>query len=341
MHSMNQRRALEIDKEKSNKEIDFVVEQIADTAQSNECFFVKEEMTDLIMFASGKLDSTDEFDMSLVPVDKGFAYFEKPIVYTTLRGDKCLVNMVAWKKVFLSDEEGTFGLFLSFWNDTYRTPDERTTNFLEHSTKEIKDFMSMSGRFMYIGHQFISHNVQVAEEVIPVSDEEIRTSLELEKQMLEKLKAEESLSESEESYKKELIENGGSSPEDFYPRTNLVRILWAYFLIMSQTLTDTTKHQAENRAQRKRMERENLPSDFVIVQFRKRRYLNAETDETKEESAVEWSHRWIVGGHWRWQPYKDPKSGGEIKKRIWISPYVKGPGDKPLIAKSRIFVLAK
>ena len=122
------------------------------------------------------------------------------------------------------------------------------------------------------------------------------------------------------------------------PATNSTRLVWAYFLIMSQTLTEVSKHKAENRAQRKRIERENLPSEVLVIQFRKTRYTSAEGGE---ERNVNWSHRWIVGGHWRWQPYKDPASGGEIKKRIWISPYVKGPDDKPLKTKERVYVLAK
>jgi hypothetical protein len=107
---------------------------------------------------------------------------------------------------------------------------------------------------------------------------------------------------------------------------------------MSQTLTEVSKHKAENRAQRKRIERENLPSEVLVIQFRKTRYTSAEGGE---ERNINWSHRWLVGGHWRWQPYKDPVSGGEIKKRIWISPYVKGPDDKPLKTKERVYVLAK
>jgi hypothetical protein len=39
---------------------------------------------------------------------------------------------------------------------------------------------------------------------------------------------------------------------------------------------------------------------------------------------VDWSCRWVVGGHWRNQPYKD---GTRLR---YILPYVKGPADKPL-----------
>jgi len=46
---------------------------------------------------------------------------------------------------------------------------------------------------------------------------------------------------------------------------------------------------------------------------------------------VEWSHRWPVRGHWRAQWF--PK----LKRhcQIWIEPHVKGPQDKPFVAKRR------
>jgi hypothetical protein len=58
-----------------------------------------------------------------------------------------------------------------------------------------------------------------------------------------------------------------------------------------------------------------------------------------EEREVQWSHRWVVQGHWRNQPYKD--NGGTIYRQIWIAPYVKGPDGKPLIFKRRAFELIR
>lgn len=52
-------------------------------------------------------------------------------------------------------------------------------------------------------------------------------------------------------------------------------------------------------------------------------------------SQIEWSYRWPVRGHWRRQPY--PSEG--VTRRIWISEYVKGPRDKPLQRKPRLFVV--
>jgi hypothetical protein len=52
---------------------------------------------------------------------------------------------------------------------------------------------------------------------------------------------------------------------------------------------------------------------------------------------VNWTHRWIVSGHWcnHWWPKQ------QVHKPRWISPYVKGPGDKPLVMKERRFVVVR
>lgn len=63
-----------------------------------------------------------------------------------------------------------------------------------------------------------------------------------------------------------------------------------------------------------------------------------------EEREVEWSHRWMVSGHWRNQPYVERDEDGEkitVHRQIWIAPYVKGPDGKPLIFKRRAFELIR
>lgn len=56
-----------------------------------------------------------------------------------------------------------------------------------------------------------------------------------------------------------------------------------------------------------------------------------------EEHSREWTHRWVVSGHWRNQWY--PSEGQH--KPIWIDPYVKGDPDKPLIQKDTVFKVVR
>jgi hypothetical protein len=50
------------------------------------------------------------------------------------------------------------------------------------------------------------------------------------------------------------------------------------------------------------------------------------------ESSVEWTHRWIVNGHWRNQWYATEQR----HRPIWIAPFQKGPADKPLVIRPTV-----
>lgn len=56
-------------------------------------------------------------------------------------------------------------------------------------------------------------------------------------------------------------------------------------------------------------------------------------DGTGGGSRREYSHRFIVRGFWRNQAYG---KNHELRRRQWIPPFVKGPADKPLIAKDTV-----
>ena len=311
--------------EQYEKVIDVYMNDIVRAGTSADCFFVREEMSDLIVFASSKLDNTDLFDPSLAPVDKGFAYFEKPLEVIDINNKKLLINLFLWENIY---EDGKIQTTISCWNDASRTPDEYAVMVKESEERVNPDILTMHGRFHWIKSQTIMGGELIGGELIEPSQRELDN---LKNTKLKKDENDEWIPYSDADWEEFMSENYRNS-------TNIKRLFHTFWLIMSQTITEKAKDSGD-RAQRRRLEKANVPSEVIIVQFRKRRY--ASEDKSEEQQKVDWSHRWIVGGHWRWQPYKDPKSGGEIKKRIWISPYVKGPEDKPLVAKSKVFVLAK
>jgi hypothetical protein len=53
---------------------------------------------------------------------------------------------------------------------------------------------------------------------------------------------------------------------------------------------------------------------------------------------VEWSKRWVVRGHWRWQSYGP---GRTERRRIWISPFIKGPDGAPLVVSEKVYDLRR
>jgi hypothetical protein len=103
-------------------------------------------------------------------------------------------------------------------------------------------------------------------------------------------------------------------------------VIWiiAMWRLMQQTITDV-RTEAVDRPLRKAARKRNMKSDEVsVIALRKRKYIDGEG-----ESNIEWSHRWLVRGHWRKQPCK---TNGEPDTRvIWIHPHIKGPEDKPLL----------
>lgn len=105
---------------------------------------------------------------------------------------------------------------------------------------------------------------------------------------------------------------------------SLARFIVAATVWMNQRiLIYGTGHIERHR--RKQLAREHnnspIPSDVKVIQLRRTESQPRENSDTEHR---DWNCRWIVGGHWRNQPYKDGR------KLIYILPYVKGPDDKPL-----------
>jgi hypothetical protein len=103
------------------------------------------------------------------------------------------------------------------------------------------------------------------------------------------------------------------------------RYLASLFAFMKQKILVSYSVLAERHA-RKRVEREGLLHEPLVRVIELRRREGIEQREDHEAVDVAWSHRWIVRGHWRQQFYPSKHTN----QPIWITPYVKGPEDKPL-----------
>tara|TARA_R110000824_G_scaffold21078_5_gene78847 strand:- start:833 stop:1762 length:930 start_codon:yes stop_codon:yes gene_type:complete len=92
------------------------------------------------------------------------------------------------------------------------------------------------------------------------------------------------------------------------------------------------------RGARRRLQREHDLSEIpkvMIVELRRRASRSSTNDGTG--ASVEWSRRWIVSGHWRNQWYP----GKGVHAPRFIEPYVKGPDDKPLTEKIRVYSVSR
>jgi hypothetical protein len=108
-----------------------------------------------------------------------------------------------------------------------------------------------------------------------------------------------------------------------------LRLFVAMNLVAQQRI-GVVDRQRPPRATRKRAERwdpEEGPSKYIsLIQLRKKKAVNNEEPKT-----VDWTHRWIVGGHWRHQWYPS------LQRHEWVYIYehVKGPENLPLVVRER------
>jgi len=118
----------------------------------------------------------------------------------------------------------------------------------------------------------------------------------------------------------------------WYDDMRYLQVLWR---LMNQTITIKNPRdvggQFRRRAERARFE----PRRVTVVTLRR---PDAPHDPDHVPHTVEWDHQWVVAGHWRNQWYPSIST----HRQIWISPYVKGPEDKPLVLpKVRAFQLVR
>lgn len=113
--------------------------------------------------------------------------------------------------------------------------------------------------------------------------------------------------------------------------------LWSFLQALwriSQQTVANIEREYPGRAQRRAAARMRMPGYITVIKLRRTRH----SYEHEGEEAVEWNHRWIVGGHWRNQWY--PSLGEH--RQVWINMYVKGPEDRPLIVRgNRAFDISR
>lgn len=134
----------------------------------------------------------------------------------------------------------------------------------------------------------------------------------------------------------QIIRQGGPDPTtDEKGRTTGVFSLAALktlWLLMRQPLSQESI-QTPDRAARRRAQREGL-SEPPLVRVIALRRPSGGSGQPGEPA--QWHHRWIVRGHWRNQPYGSER---QLRRPIWISPFVKGPEGAPMIGGEKVYVV--
>jgi hypothetical protein len=122
--------------------------------------------------------------------------------------------------------------------------------------------------------------------------------------------------------------------ERWYETVLAIRKFFAAFILISGQRLAMHSYVRPPRAFVKRAKRQEMAVSEVRVITLRRATTHVEGGEPTH---IEWSHRWLVSGHWRhlW------KEDEQRTKLIWVSPYIKGPEDKPFIAKRNVFKLER
>jgi hypothetical protein len=117
------------------------------------------------------------------------------------------------------------------------------------------------------------------------------------------------------------------------------RMLFAVFRLATQgNLADTTTVERAPRAERRRAERKGIPDRDVRV-VRLRPALREARDAAAPAGAGrEYRSRWVVRGHWRNQAYG---AGRQLRRPVWVAPYLKGPEGAPLLGGDRVNVIGR
>lgn len=122
------------------------------------------------------------------------------------------------------------------------------------------------------------------------------------------------------------VEIGAMSPQS----AALCKYARAMWTLMQQPLASTGEAQPY-RALRRRLEKAGQPpAPVTVVTLRRRK----EAAHAGDGTPVDWSHRWVVRGHWRNQWHPRLKQ----HRAMWINEHVKGPDDKPLVVKDKVVV---
>lgn len=126
---------------------------------------------------------------------------------------------------------------------------------------------------------------------------------------------------------------GDAPPQGDTPGSELVaatiRLFMAMQLLAQQRIGEPIKLPAP-RAARKRYIREGGdPHQTRMITLITLRRKSVKHDD--EHQKIEWSHRWVVRGHWRRQWY------AKTKRHDWVYIYehIKGPENAPLLLKER------
>lgn len=267
-------------------------------------YTVTPDMCALLEHAAAGLDDEDLWDPSLAPTGCGIVLFQKAVPVIDARGKTMLAHWAVWGPAALEIEgplggkSHESGTLVSLWNDLGIEPDEISREILEKHGDLMR---ARAGRWMPLGASITRPGAVLGSSRVSLGDDAAQR-----------------------------IESEGDTPTAF---TNTDRYMHALWLMLGQTITSVREEPVIHKKARA-AKFKGLPQSVTVIDLRRIEGASREPGET----AVQWSHRWVVRGHWRWVPCGPGRSE---RRRVWIAPFVKGPEEAPLIVTDKIYALRR
>ena len=266
-------------------------------------YWVSEEMTRLAAHAAHSMPAQPLAESDL-PCPMGFLVFEEGVPIPDVHGKTVVCSAFRWSRQLgcseldEKHEHGVDGVMWAYYTDMQDSRDDYVKQYKAESSDIRRRFPS---RLALLGEDFEAFGAGEA------NVDRIKEHL------------------NAEATREQLIE----------ALTMMRRLPLALWTLMGQTIGEVSDHR-QDRSSRRRLGKARSPlaeSNVTVVRLRRPKHESMEP----AGEPVDWTHRWIVSGHWRnqWLP-----SAGRHRLQ-WIAPFVKGPEDKPLKIKRRVHALVR
>src|SRR5437660_2861081 len=264
-----------------------------------------------------------------LPSDCGFVVFERPIVNLDVHGKKTSFNALSWGPAIMADpskrSEYVAALERTHWEgpeaDRLSLPQGLHVSFYT----DMRDFTHDEYQRQWLAEEPDLRQRLAAEHFPRWSLLHIQ-AMPFDTTPPRNVVGEEAANE---RLAQMPAEEAAGREDRFFAHYGLLQAFWR----LIQQRIAIPRARKPPRAQARRLQRMGsiLPKEVQVVVLR-RAESNGHQAESGESEPVNWTHRWLVGGHVRRQWY--PSLGDH--KQIWIAPFIKGPADRPLLIKDRI-----
>jgi hypothetical protein len=286
-------------------------------------FYVDPRMTALVTAAAESMPSDSVLRPEDLPATHGFLLIPQGLSEIDLRGQLMIHNAVAWF-------QRAGGMDLWFLSNKYEERDMVNQRHLRYFGEEKMTALPQFTAAVYTRIEFgegVPLSLGSTKVLPPEITETMRVITDPKTGAVAQMWG--------EGY--DLNEWIGDSME--ISPNGVVAWIMAMWRLMQQTIIDVRSEPVDRGLRKQVRKRRMKHEDVTVIALRKRKHADGETG-----TEIEWSHRWLVRGHWRkqWVGPRDGEVGVDrYQTPVWIHPHVKGPDDAPFLVRDHVYSLER